>query len=149
MSALIHAESVRRGRSPVEPLWPVEAEEELAWASLGGSLALLRLRDPPSVLSEPSWLDPLDIFRPLWHRSRIRPRPSHTKPMSQCASLPTTYAHHLNNILKAMQNLIGNIVKVHNHASRHANAPNIKVFSIYGGIRRKFFSRSNLTALDS
>lgn len=144
---LIRPESTRRGKSPVELLWGVE--ETLACSSLGSSLALLRLGDLSSVPRELPWPDARETLRPRRHRSRIRPRPSHTKPMSHLASLPTTYAHHLNNILKAMQNLIGNIVKVHSQASRHANAPNINVFSIYGGIRRKFFRRSNLTALDS
>lgn len=59
------------------------------------------------------------------------------------------YAHHLNKTPNAMQKRIGRIVNVHSHASRQARAPNISVFSRNKGRNRKFFRRSNLTALDS
>lgn len=48
-----------------------------------------------------------------------------------------------------MKNRMGNIVKVHNHASRHARAPKVIVLSRNGGSSMKFFRRSNFMALDS
>lgn len=75
--------------------------------------------------------------------------PSQTKPMSHRTSLPAIYAHHLNSTPNAMQKRMGRIVNVQSHASRQARAPNIRVFSRNTGKNKKFFSRSNLTALDS
>lgn len=144
---LARVDGARWRTSPCDPLWVVAGLFMLpSWRD---SLALLRLRDSPSVLREPSKLGLRVKPRPLRPRSHKRPSPSQTKPISHRVSFPAIYAHHLKSTPKAMQKRMGRMVKVHSHASRHARAPNMRVFSRNMGRKRKFFSRSNLTALDS
>ena len=87
--------------------------------------------------------------RPRRPRRHIRHSPYHTKPTSERISWPTRYAHQRTNTEAAIQNRIGNTVKVHNQASKQASAPKVMVRSRNHGTSRKFFSRSNLMALDS
>src|SRR3569833_609012 len=108
----------------------------------------LRLRD--SSLAEP--LSPAvdrEGARPRRPRCHSRPTPSQTKPVIHLTSLLTTWPHHRTSTPKARQKRIGRMVKVHSQASRHAKAPKFMVLSRKDGSSRKFFNRSNLTALDS
>lgn len=120
---------------------------------LGRVRALLRLRDSsPDLLlllrPLPRFPD-LEADRPLRPLRQTLPTPYQTKSTSHLASFPIRYAHHVVSTLRAAQNRMGRIVNVHSHASRHASAPKDNVHSTNHGRRRKFFKRSNLTALDS
>lgn len=115
-------------------------------SAAAGSRTALLLRDASSPVSRRPGVE----LRPRRvQRLDTRPSPYHTNPTSHIASLPAIYAHHLTSTDTAMQNRMGSTVKVHSHASRHASAPNVTVLSRYPGSKRKFFSLSNFTALDS
>lgn len=83
---LVRVDGPRWGRSPGGLSWAVDTP--LALVSCRESLALLRLRDSPSVLREPSKLCLRVKPRPRRPRSHRRPIPSQTNPMSHPASFP-------------------------------------------------------------
>jgi len=112
-----------------------------------GSRTALRLREA-SLWDDP-WLLEVETERPRRPRFHIRPNPYHTNPTIHFISLPTKYAHQRTKTETAMQKRIGSTVNVQSHASKQAKTPNVIVLSRNPGKSRKFFSRSNFTALDS